>query len=107
MQQSQLAIGHNYEVEISVSGIPDERSGMLFSIDELDSAVKQDVLDVMDHKHLNLDVPDFANVNPTSEMLAVVIWQRLARHLPVSGNPRLSGVVVRETARISFEYHGG
>jgi 6-pyruvoyltetrahydropterin/6-carboxytetrahydropterin synthase len=98
--------GHNYEIEITIAGKPDERSGMLFSLDELDEAVRLEVLDIMDHKNLNLDVADFANVNPTSEMLAVVIWRRLARRLPTTGDPRLAKVVVRETARNSFEYCG-
>ena len=99
--------GHNYDIEVTMAGTPDERSGMLFSIDELDRAVQEEVLDILDHKHLNLDVADFAEIVPTSEMLAVVIWRRLARRLPVSGDPRLAKVMVRETARNSFEYRGG
>jgi 6-pyruvoyltetrahydropterin/6-carboxytetrahydropterin synthase len=72
----------------------------------LDTAVQEEVLDVMDHKHLNLDVPDFACVNPTSEMLAIVIWRRLAKRISTTGDPRLSQVLVRETARNFFEYRG-
>jgi 6-pyruvoyltetrahydropterin/6-carboxytetrahydropterin synthase len=98
--------GHNYEVEVSVTGTPDERSGMIYSLDDLDKAVEEEVLAVMDHKHLNLDVAEFKNVNPTSEMLAVVIWNRLAKRLPVEGNPKMSKVLVRETARNFFEYCG-
>ena len=98
--------GHNYEIEVSVTGTPGERSGTVYSLDDLDKAVDEEVLAVMDHKHLNFDVPDFFDVNPTSEMLAVVIWNRLARRLPISGDPRLSRVLVRETARNSFEYCG-
>lgn len=98
--------GHNYEVEVTLTGEPDPRSGMLFGLEELDEVVGDEVLTAFDHKHLNLDTPEFADVNPTSEMLTVVIWNKLARRLPVEGRVRLSGVVVHETARNSFAYSG-
>lgn len=98
--------GHNYGVEVTVSGQPDPRSGMLVDLENLDRIVGEEVLTAFDHKHLNLDTPEFAQINPTSEMLTVVIWEKLARRLPVSGPVRLASVVVRETARNSFEYKG-
>ena len=98
--------GHNYGVEVTLSGDPDPRSGMLFSLEELDRVVDDEVLQAFDHKHLNLDTPEFATLNPTSEMLTVVIWNKLAKRLPTSGPVRLSSVIVRETARNSFEYRG-
>jgi len=98
--------GHNYDIEVTISGEPDERTGMLYSLEELDRIVNEEVLLVFDHKHLNLDVPDFADRNPTSETVTLVIWERLARRIPVSGSPRLSKILVRETARNSFEYRG-
>lgn len=98
--------GHNYEVEVTLAGDPDPRTGMLYSLEDLDRIVEQEVLMPFDHKHLNLDTPEFADTNPTSEMLTVVIWQKLARRLPTQGSPRLDKVVVRETARNSFEYRG-
>ena len=98
--------GHNYTVSVSVAGDPDSKTGMIFPLDELDKIVEEEVLMPFDHKHLNLDTPEFATINPTSEMLAVVIWQKLARRLPTSGGTRLHSVVVSETARNSFEYRG-
>lgn len=98
--------GHNYDIEVTLAGTPDSHSGILFPTDELDAIVKKEVLLPLDHKHLNYDVEDFADLNPTSEMLAVVIWNRLARRLPTEGDPRLAKVVVRETARNYFEYSG-
>lgn len=98
--------GHNYEVEVTIAGDPDPRTGMLASLENLDRVVEEEVLKPFDHKHLNLDTPEFADTNPTSEMLTVVIWQKLARRLPTQGSPRLDKVVVRETARNSFEYRG-
>lgn len=98
--------GHNYEIEVSITGTPPVDTGMLYSLEKLDNVVDEAVLKPFDHKHLNLDLPDFAGVNPTSEMLAVIIWRRLAAHLPTEGDPRLCKVLVRETARNSFEYAG-
>lgn len=99
--------GHNYEVEVTITGEPDERTGMLYDLDRLDRIVDEEILTPFDHRHLNFDIPEFAEVNPTSEMLTVVIWDRLAKKLETTGNPRLSKIVVRETARNSFEYSGG
>jgi 6-pyruvoyltetrahydropterin/6-carboxytetrahydropterin synthase len=98
--------GHNYGVEVTMLGEPDPATGMLFSLEELDRVVEEEVLNAFDHKHLNKDTPEFADTNPTSEMLSVVIWQKLAKRLPISGTPRLYRVVVKETARNSFEYRG-
>jgi 6-pyruvoyltetrahydropterin/6-carboxytetrahydropterin synthase len=98
--------GHNYGVEVTLTGDPDERSGMLCPIDEIDRIVNEEVLRPFDHKHLNLDTPEFADLNPTTEMLTVVIWNKLAKRLPATQRSRLSSVVVRETARNSFEYRG-
>jgi 6-pyruvoyltetrahydropterin/6-carboxytetrahydropterin synthase len=96
--------GHNYEVEVTMTGEPDPRTGMLFPLEELDKIVDEEVLKPFDHKHLNLDTPEFADVNPTSEMLTAVIWEKLARRLPITGSPRLARVGVRETGRNYFEY---
>ena len=98
--------GHNYDVEVTIAGEPDGRTGMLYALDELDKVVEEEVLLPFDHKHLNLDVPEFADLNPTSEALTVVIWEKLARRISAHGNPRLAKVLVRETARNSFEYCG-
>jgi 6-pyruvoyltetrahydropterin/6-carboxytetrahydropterin synthase len=101
--------GHNYEVEVTLAGVPDGSTGMLYSADALDRIVAENVLLPLDHKHLNDDVADFRDINPTSEMLAVVIWRRLASHLPSkaeAGTVWLEKVLVRETARNAFEYYG-
>lgn len=89
-----------------MAGEPDPRTGMLYSLEKLDEVVESEILKPFDHKHLNLDVPEFAEENPTSEMLTLVVWQKLARVLPTEGTPRLAKVLVRETARNSFEYSG-
>jgi 6-pyruvoyltetrahydropterin/6-carboxytetrahydropterin synthase len=98
--------GHNYGVVVTIAGEPDRATGMIYPIDALDKIVEEEVLLPFDHKHLNLDTAEFVDINPTSEMLTVVIWQKLAKRLPTSGTTRLFSVVVHETARNSFEYRG-
>jgi 6-pyruvoyltetrahydropterin/6-carboxytetrahydropterin synthase len=70
--------GHNYDVELTLTGQPDPDTGMLIDIVALDTLVKQYVIDHVDHKHLNMDVPMFAGINPTAENIAVVFWHVLA-----------------------------
>lgn len=100
--------GHNYEVEVTLVGDPDPRTGRLFDPDRLDRIVEEEVLTPYDHRHLNLDVPDFQRLNPTSENLTRVIWDNLSRRLPceIPGGGRLYRVCVRETARNYFEFFG-
>jgi 6-pyruvoyltetrahydropterin/6-carboxytetrahydropterin synthase len=98
--------GHNYGVEVTLAGAPNADTGMICSIDDIDRIVEEEVLLPFDHKHLNLDTVEFSDVNPTSEMLAVVIWQKLAKRINGDGGFNLYSVVVVETARNSFEYRG-
>lgn len=100
--------GHNYDVEVTLAGDPDPRSGLLWDPDRLDRIVDEEVLKPYDHKHLNFDAPDFRDLNPTSENLTRVIWDNLTRRLDAEalGGARLYRVAVRETARNYFEYYG-
>lgn len=100
--------GHNYEVEVTLAGEPDKRTGRLFPPADLDQLVEEEVLRPYDHKHLNYDTPDFRDLNPTSENLTRVIWDKLSRRIPTHDNAgaRLYKVTVRETARNYFEYYG-
>ncbi len=100
--------GHNYEVEVTLTGVPDPYTGQLWDGACLDQVVKEQVLDPYDHKHLNFDVPEFRTLNPTSENLTVVIWNNLSRRLSREAleGARLYRVAVRETARNYFEYYG-
>src|SRR5690606_35378308 len=66
--------GHNYYVEVTVKGELDPVTGMVMNLADLDEIVEREVIQKFDHKHLNLDTQEFAEVNPTSEMLVVVIY---------------------------------
>lgn len=96
--------GHNYGVEVTVIGEPDPITGMVINLSALDVVLAREIENRFDHKFLNDDTPEFANINPTSENLTKVIWDILADKIPAPA--RLSKVVVRETDRNWFEYSG-
>ncbi|MFM8644109.1 MAG: 6-carboxytetrahydropterin synthase [Actinomycetota bacterium] len=88
--------GHNYELTIRVSGPVDPRIGYVMDLGELSSIAKRHVTDYLDHKFLNLDVPEFATINPTAENIAVVIHGLLRPHIPAHLDVH---VILAETPR--------
>jgi 6-pyruvoyltetrahydropterin/6-carboxytetrahydropterin synthase len=94
--------GHNYVVEVSVSGTVDSATGMLANLADLDSFVEREVLEPFDHKSLNEDVAAFRDNVPTTENVCKEIYQRL-KHFPKA---RLERVRVEETGNNTFEYAG-
>jgi 6-pyruvoyltetrahydropterin/6-carboxytetrahydropterin synthase len=74
--------GHNYEIAVRVAGPVDPVIGYVMDLGELSSAIRQHVLERLDHMNLNLDVPEFRDVNPTAENIAVVIYGLLRPHVP-------------------------
>ena len=96
--------GHNYVVEVTVAGEPDPVTGMIVDLTALDELLDRQIMTRFDHKHLNLDLPDFRDINPTTENLTRVIWGHLEGQIPAPAH--LWRVVVRETERNAFEYYG-
>jgi 6-pyruvoyltetrahydropterin/6-carboxytetrahydropterin synthase len=94
--------GHNYIVEVLVSGEIDPATGMIANLRDLDSFVEREVLDPFDHKSLNEDVAAFRATVPTTENLCIEIFRRL-KPFP---NAKLERVRVQETSNNSFEYAG-
>ena len=70
--------GHNYVLEVTVSGEPDSASGTIVDLPTFEATVQERVIDRFDHKHLNVDCAEFATLNPTVENIARVIWDLLA-----------------------------
>ncbi|MBT3872776.1 MAG: 6-carboxytetrahydropterin synthase [Flavobacteriaceae bacterium] len=95
--------GHNYELEVGVTGTINQETGFLIDIVELKNIIKEEVEDYLDHKNLNLDVPEFKNLNPTMENIAVLIWDKLNAKL--LGRFKLS-VTLYETPRNFVVYTG-
>ncbi len=96
--------GHNYRFDVSVEGTPDAESGTVIQLPLFESIVKQRVVDVLDHKHLNTDCVAFAALNPSVENITRVIWDRLDGAFP---GCRLHRVRVWETPKTWAEYDGG
>lgn len=94
--------GHNYTLEIRVSGSVDPATGMIANLADLDQFVQREVLDAFDHRSLNEDVPAFRETVPTTENLCAEIFQRL-KSFPKA---KLETVRVEETSNNSFEYAG-
>ena len=92
--------GHNYYMEVTVTGTPDPLTGMAVDLGHLDAVVMRRILDEVDHCTLE-DAPVLAGVISTGEGLARAFWNVLAPALPAG---QLVGVVVRETAKNRFEY---
>lgn len=95
--------GHNYQVEVTIAGEPDPQSGMLIPIPRFEQIVKERVIDRLDHRHLNEDCPEFAELNPSVENITRVIWGMLADHFAPA---RLARVRVWETPKTHAEYEG-
>src|ERR1700688_3203495 len=94
--------GHNYVLEVSVSGDVAPATGMIANLADLDGFVEREVLEVFDHRSMNEDVAAFREVVPTTENLCIEIFGRL-RSFP---NAKLERVRVQETSNNSFEYSG-
>ena len=89
--------GHNYVVEVTVEGEPDPVTGMVFDLRELKQIINQEVVEPMDHRFLNREVPPFDRVVPTTENIALEIRTRLERRIPGKA-VRLRKVRLYETA---------
>lgn len=73
--------GHNYELEVGVTGEIDQETGFLIDIEILKNIIKEEVEDYLDHKNLNLDISEFKDLNPTMENISILIWNRIRGRL--------------------------
>ena len=97
--------GHNYVLEVTLEGEPDPVTGMIFDLKDLKSILEREVLEVMDHRYLNMEVPPFDHVVPTVENVAREIWKRLDPKLTFS-NGKLHRVRLYETEDLFVDYSG-
>ncbi|MGE0566316.1 MAG: 6-pyruvoyl tetrahydropterin synthase family protein [Bacteroidia bacterium] len=96
--------GHNYEVMITVKGNPDPETGFVMDAKKLSELISIYVVEPLDHKNLNLDVPFLKDKLPSTENVAIAIWEQLFDKLPA--NVALHCVKIYETPRIGVEYFG-
>ena len=95
--------GHNYELIVSVTGEIDPETGYVIDVKILKEFIKSEVEDAFDHKNLNLDVPEFKDLNPTAENIVVVIYESLKPHL---NSKHKLAVTLYETPRNYVSYSG-
>jgi len=95
--------GHNYIIEVSVSGQVDPKTGMVCNLVDIDECVQAQVLNRYDHQNLNL-LPEFKDIVPTTENLCIEIYEILKREFHQA---HLERVKIEETMMNSFEYSGG
>ncbi len=96
--------GHNFDLFVTIKGIPDPETGFVYDVKKLSLLMKKHVIEPLDHKNLNIDVPFMQGKMCSTENLAIAIWQQLAPQLPAS--VQLHCVKLYETARIYVEYFG-
>lgn len=95
--------GHNYELIVSLTGEIDPETGYVYDLGKLKDIIKSEVEDAFDHKNLNIEVPEFQELNPTAENISVVIFDKLKKHLP--SNLELE-ITLFETPRNFVSYKG-
>lgn len=96
--------GHNYELEVKVTGEINPETGYVMDMKDLSDLVKAQVVERFDHRNLNLDTEEFRNLNPTAENIAVVIYQLLRPGIPADKDLQ---VRLYETPRNYVEYPAG
>ncbi len=95
--------GHNYKLVVSVTGEIDPETGFVMDMKLLKELIREEVEDALDHKNLNIEVPEFRELNPTAENIAVVIWRKLRPHIPSGKDLE---VVLYETGRNFVTFSG-
>jgi 6-pyruvoyltetrahydropterin/6-carboxytetrahydropterin synthase len=95
--------GHNYTLEVTVAGEIDPISGFVVDLKALKDVIEHEVIQVYDHRHLNLEVPEFRTSIPTTENIAIAIWKRLEKKI---AGARLQRVRVYEMPDLFADYCG-
>ena len=95
--------GHNYELIVKIYGEIDQNTGMVIDLSYLKKIIEKEIEEELDHKNLNLDIPYFKNIIPTTENLAIYIWKKLNKAIDL--NCKIT-VVLYETPRNFVEYTG-
>jgi len=95
--------GHNYEIEVTIAGEPDKDTGMILDLKKLSEIIEKEIIDKVDHKHLNIDVDFLKGVLPTAENLAMAFWKILRSKIEAG---KLYSIKVSETTNNFAEYRG-
>ncbi|MEJ7625297.1 MAG: 6-carboxytetrahydropterin synthase [Ferruginibacter sp.] len=96
--------GHNFELHVTLKGVPDDETGFVYDAKKLSRLIKEHVTEKLDHKNLNVDVPFLSGKICSVENLVIAIWSQLNPHLPQT--IQLHSLKLFETPRIYVEYYG-
>tara|TARA_Y100001970_G_scaffold52986_1_gene67044 strand:+ start:17812 stop:18225 length:414 start_codon:yes stop_codon:yes gene_type:complete len=96
--------GHNYQLDITISGKPSEESGFIVNISELKDIVDKNVINILDHSQIQEDIEWFKTRQPSTENLVIFIWEQINPH--INGKMKLHKIKLRETPTIYTEYYG-
>ena len=95
--------GHNYELEVTVVGTPDESTGMILDLKNLSDIIRREITKKVDHRYLNIDVDFLQGIIPTAENLVRAFWEVLNSSIPHS---KLYSIKLSETPNNYAEYRG-
>ncbi len=93
--------GHNYELVVKITGVPNSETGYVIDLKLLSDLIKKEILERFDHKNLNLDAVEFKNLNPTAENIAIVIYDLLRPNIDADKDLQIR---LYETPRNFVEY---
>jgi|SRR5690606_12510053 6-pyruvoyltetrahydropterin/6-carboxytetrahydropterin synthase len=97
--------GHNYELHVTIKGIPSDETGFIFNAKTLGQLIRDIIVEQVDHKNLNLDVPFMKGKFTSAENFAIGIWNELEPHI-IQNGAQLHAIKLYETPRIYVEYYG-
>jgi 6-pyruvoyltetrahydropterin/6-carboxytetrahydropterin synthase len=98
--------GHNFILYITVKGVPSEDTGFVINLKDLSDLIQNEIIEHIDHKNMNLDVPFLDGIMASTENVAIAIWDRLEAPIKIS-NGELVKVKLVETENNFVEYYGG
>ena len=96
--------GHNYNLDITISGEINTDSGFIVNLQKLNNIVQENVISIMDHSQIEKDIDWFENCQPSTENMVVFIWERLVGKIPSPA--KLHSIKLQETPTISTTYFG-
>ena len=95
--------GHNYTLEVTVKGAVDHKTGFVVDLKQLKEVMNREVIEALDHRYLNKEVPEFRDQIPTTENIAIAAWRRLEKKLTVA---KLHRIRVYETPELWVDFYG-
>ena len=98
--------GHNFSIYVTVKGVPSEETGFVINLKDLSALLKREVVEPLDHKNLNLDVPFLQGMLASTENMAIQIWERIKGPIAQAGG-ELVKIKLVETENNYVEYFGG